>query len=93
MDMGRASAKALFAYAARAFETGIGDAFQRRRPRSSDSTMLSLTRASDRLPGVFQRRIRTVYLVGFHLAKTMQAQPGSESHAAQANGKYVIKSG
>jgi hypothetical protein len=93
LDIGQASAKALLGYATRAFEIGLGDGFQRHRPRSSDSTMLALMEAGDRWPGIFQRRMRAVYLAGFHLAKAMQARPVSEFQAAQDNGKPVVKAG
>jgi hypothetical protein len=55
--------------------------------------MLSLMDAGDRWPGVFQRRMRAVYLAGFHLARAMRAQPASELRAAQENGKPVVKAG
>jgi hypothetical protein len=55
--------------------------------------MLALMAAGDRWPGIFQRRIRAVYLAGFHLAKAMQAQPVSEFRVAQDNGKPVVKAG
>jgi hypothetical protein len=93
VDIGQASAKALLGYATRAFEIGLGDGIQRHRPRSSDSTMLALMEAGDRWPGVFQRRMRAVYLAGFHLAKALQARPASEFQATQDNGKPVIKAG
>jgi hypothetical protein len=75
VDVGQASAKALLGYATRAFEIGLGDGPQRHRPRSSDSTMLALMAAGDRWPGIFQRRMRSVHLAGFHLARAMQARP------------------
>jgi hypothetical protein len=93
VDIGKSSAKALLAYATRAFEIGLGDGIQRHRPRSSDSTMLALMEAGDRWPGVFQGRMRAVYLAGFHLARAMQTQPTSEFQAAQDNGKPVVKAG
>jgi hypothetical protein len=83
----------LLGYATRAFEIGLGDGARRRRPRSSDSTMLALMKAGDRWPGVFQRRMRAVYLDGFHLARAMQAQPASEFQAVQDNGKPIVKAG
>jgi hypothetical protein len=92
-DIGQASAKALLGYATRALEIGLGDGIQRHRPRSSDSTMLALMEAGDRWPGVFQRRMRAIYLAGFHLARAMEAQPASEFEAAQDNGKPVVKAG
>jgi hypothetical protein len=85
--------KALLGYATRALEIGLNDCFQRHRPRSSDSTMLALMEAGDRWPGIFQRRMRAIYLAGFHLARAMQPQPASEFQAAQDNGKPVVKAG
>jgi hypothetical protein len=93
VDVGQASAKALLGYATRAFEIGLGDGIQRHRPRSSDSTMLALMEAGDRWPGIFQRRMRAVYLAGFHLARAMQGQPVSEFQAIQDKGKPVVKAG
>jgi hypothetical protein len=93
VDIGQASAKALLGYATRAFETGLDDGIQRHRPRSSDSTMLVLMEAGDRWPSVFQRRIRAVYLAGFHLARAMQAQPASEFQVGQDNRKPVVEAG
>jgi hypothetical protein len=93
VDVGQASAKALLGYATRAFEIGLDDGPRRRRPRSSDSAMLALMEAGDRWPGVFQRRMRAVYLAGFHLAGAMQARPASEFQAAQDNGNPVVKAG
>ena len=93
VDVRRSSAKALLGYATRAFEIGLGDGTRRRRPRSSDGTMLAFMEAGDRWPGIFQRRMRAVYLAGFHLARAMQAQPVSEFQAAQDNGKPVVKAG
>jgi hypothetical protein len=55
--------------------------------------MLELMEAGDRWPGVFQRRMRAVYLAGFHLAKAIRGQPVSEFQAAQENGQRVIESG
>jgi hypothetical protein len=55
--------------------------------------MLALMRAGDRWPGIFQRRMRAVYLAGFHLAGAIQARPASEFQAAQENGKPVVKAG
>jgi hypothetical protein len=55
--------------------------------------MLALMEAGDRWPGIFQRRMRAVYLAGFHLARAMQAQPVSEFQAAQDNGNPVVKAG
>jgi hypothetical protein len=92
-DIGQASAKALLGYATRVFEIGLDDGARRRRPRSSDSAMLAVMGAGDRWPGVFQRRMRAVYLAGFHLAKALQARPASEFQATQDNGKPVIKAG
>jgi len=92
-DIGQAPAKALLGYATRAFEIGLGDGARRRRPRSSDSTMLAVMEAGDRWPGVFQRRMRAVYLAGFHLARAMQTRPASEFQAVQDNGKPVVKAG
>jgi hypothetical protein len=89
VDIGQASAKALLDYATRALEIGSGDGFRRHRPRSSDSMMLSLMKAGDRWPGVFQRRVRAVYLAGFHLARTMRERPASEFQAAQDDGKPI----
>jgi hypothetical protein len=83
----------LLGYATRAVEIGLNDGFHRHRPRSSDSTMLALMEAGDRWPGVFQGRMRAVYLAGFHLARAMRAQPVSELQAAQDNGKPVVKAG
>jgi hypothetical protein len=91
VDIGQTSAKALLDYATRAFEIGLGDGARRRRPRSSDSTMLALMEAGDRWPGIFQQRMRSVYLAGFHLARAMQTQPVSEFQAAQDNSKPVVK--
>jgi hypothetical protein len=85
--------KALLGYATRAFEIGLGDGARRRRPRSSDSAMLALMEAGDRWPGVFQRRMRAVYLAGFQLARAMQTPPASEFQAAHDNGKSVVKAG
>jgi hypothetical protein len=93
VDIGQTSAKSLLDYATRAFEMGLNDGFHRHRPRSSDSTMLALMEAGDRWPGVFQRRMRAIYLAGFHLARAMQAQPVSEFQAAQENGKPIVKAG
>lgn len=92
-DKGQASAKALLGYATRAVEIGLNDGFHRHRPRSSDSTMLALMEAGDRWPGIFQRRVRAVYLAGFHLARAMQARPANEFQAAQDNRKPVVKAG
>jgi hypothetical protein len=92
VDIGQASAKALLDYATRALEIGLGDSRQRHRPRSSDGMMLSLMEAGDRWPGVFQRRMRAVYLAGFHLASETRAQP-VEFQAAQDNRKPVVKAG
>jgi hypothetical protein len=83
----------LLGYATRALEIGLNDGFHRHRPRSTDSMMLALMQAGDRWPGIFQRRMRAVYLAGFHLAKAMQAQPVSEFQAAQDDGKPVVKAG
>jgi hypothetical protein len=91
-DKGQTSAEALLGYATRAVEIGLNDGFHRHRPRSSDSTMLALMAAGDRWPGVFQRRMRAVYLAGFHLARAMQAQPVSEFQAVQ-DGKPIVKAG
>jgi len=55
--------------------------------------MLALMAAGDRWPGIFQRRMRAVYLAGFHLARAMRAQPVSEFQAAKDNGKPVVKAG
>jgi hypothetical protein len=55
--------------------------------------MLVLMETGDRWPGVFQRRMRAVYLAGFHLARAMQARPASEFQAAQDSGKPVVKAG
>jgi hypothetical protein len=55
--------------------------------------MLSLMEPGDRWPGVFQRRMRAVYLAAFHLAGAMQARPASEFQAVQDNGKPVVKAG
>jgi len=93
VNVGQASAKALLGYATRAFEIGLRDGARRRRPRSSDSTMLALMEAGDRWPGIFQRRMRAVYLAGFHLARAMQTRPVSEYQAVQNNGNPVIKAG
>lgn len=92
-DIGQASEKALLGYATRAFEIGLGDGIQRHRPRSSDSTMLALMEAGDRWPGVFQSRMRAVYLAGFHLARAMQARPASEFQAVEDNGTPAVKAG
>ena len=92
-DKGQVSAKALLGYATRAVEIGLNDGFHRHRPRSSDSTMLALMKAGDRWPGVFQRRMRAVYLAGFHLARTMQAQPAGEFQTVQDSDKSAAKAG
>jgi hypothetical protein len=55
--------------------------------------MLALMAAGDRWPGVFQRRMRAVYLASFHLAKAIRTQPASEFRADQENGLSIIKSG
>jgi hypothetical protein len=56
--------------------------------------MLALMEAGDRWPGVFQRRLRAVYLAGFHLARAMQTRPVmSEYQAVQDNGNHVVKAG
>jgi hypothetical protein len=93
VDVSQASAKALLGYATRAVEIGLNDGFHRHRPRSSDSTMLALMEAVDRWPGEFQRRMRAVYLAGFHLARAMQARPASEFQVAEDNGNPVVKAG
>jgi hypothetical protein len=92
-DKGQVSAEALLGYATRAVEIGLNDGFHRHRPRSRDSMMLALMEAGDRWPGVFQRRVRAVYLAGFHLARAMQAQPVGEFQAAQDNDKPAAKAG
>jgi hypothetical protein len=74
MDIGRASARAVVRYAKRAFEMGLSDGFDRRRPRSSDGAMVALMASGDRWPGTFQRRLRAVYLAGFHIAKMIPAK-------------------
>jgi hypothetical protein len=86
VDLSQASAKALLGYATRAVEIGLNDG-------SSDSTMLALMEAVDRWPGEFQRRMRAVYLAGFHLARAMQARPASEFQVAEDNGNPVVKAG
>jgi hypothetical protein len=93
VDIGQATAKALLDYATRAFDIGLRDGIQRYRPRSSDSTMLALMEAGDRWPGIFQRRMRAVYLAGFHLARAMQTRPESDYQAVQNNGNPVVKAG
>jgi hypothetical protein len=55
--------------------------------------MLGVMEAGDRWPGVFQRRMRAVYLAGFHLAQAMQTQPASELKAVQDNGNPIVKAG
>lgn len=80
-------------YAARAFELGLGDGSQRRRPRSSDSAMLALMAGGDRWPGVFQQSMRAVYLAGFRLAMALRAQPPSELQVAEESGRRAIKGG
>jgi hypothetical protein len=92
-DKGQVLAKALLGYATRAVEIGLNDGSHRPRPRSSDSTMLALMAAGDRWPGIFQRRMRAVYLAGFHLARAMQAQPVNEFQAVQDSGNPTVKAG
>jgi hypothetical protein len=79
-------------YATRALEIGFDDGIRRHRPRSSDST-LALMEAGDRWPWIFQRRMRAVYLAGFHLARAMRAQPVSECEVAEDDGTPVAKAG
>jgi hypothetical protein len=74
LDIGKASAGAIVGYATKAFETGLSDGFDRRRPRSRDGTLLALMAEGDRWPGDFQRSMRAVYLAGFRLARAIQAQ-------------------
>jgi hypothetical protein len=93
VDIEQASAKALLDYATRALEIGFDDGIRRHRPRSSDSTMLALLEAGDRWPGIFQRRMRAVYLAGFHLARAMRARPVIECEVAEDDGDPVAKAG
>jgi len=74
MDIGQVSAGTVVRYATRAFEIGLSDGFERHRPRSSDGAMLAVMESGDRWPGAFQRRMRSVYLAGFHVAKMIRAQ-------------------
>lgn len=92
-DIAEASANALLGYATKAFEIGLDDGVQRRRPRSGDGAMLALMDAGDRWPAIFQREMRSVYLAGFRLAKTIRAQPASNFWATEEHGRRVIKSG
>ena len=55
--------------------------------------MLALMAAGDRWPGVFQRRMRAVYLAGFHLARATRAQSASEFQAVQDNCNPIVKAG
>jgi hypothetical protein len=65
LDIGQASAGVIVGYATKAFEAGLCDGFDRRRPRSKDGTLLALMAEGDRWPGAFQRSMRAVYLAGF----------------------------
>lgn len=90
--MTEASVAALSARAATAFEAGLCDGFQRRRPRSTDSVMMSVMEIGDRWHEVFQRRMRAIYLAGYHIAKARRAPQRSDREAAQQeNGRRVIK--
>jgi hypothetical protein len=89
LDIDEASARAMCGLAVLAFELGLRDGSQRRRPRSSDSAMLALMEAGDRWPGVFQNSMRAVYLAGFRLAQAIRSLPASELQLA--NGRRVIK--
>jgi hypothetical protein len=55
--------------------------------------MLALMEAGDRWLGVFQRRMRAVYLAGFHLARAMQTEPVSEFQVAGDDRNPVAKAG
>jgi hypothetical protein len=55
--------------------------------------MLALMEAGDRWPGIFQRRMRAVYLAGFHLARAMETRPVSEYQAVRDNGNPIVKAG
>ena len=89
LDIGETFTGAMCGLAVLAFELGLRDGSQRRRPRSSDGTMLALMEAGDRWPGVFQNSMRAVYLAGFRLAKAIRSLPASEFQLA--NGRHVIK--
>jgi hypothetical protein len=91
VDIRTASASVVLGFATRAFKMGLHDSAERRRPRSSDSAMLSLMGAGDRWPGVFQRGMRAVYLAGFHLAKAIREQPPSEFLGAFGKGNASSK--
>jgi hypothetical protein len=93
LDIGETFTGAMCGLAALAFELGLRDGSQRRRPRSSDSAMLALMEAGDRWPGVFQNSMRAVYLAGFRLAKAIRSLPASEFQLAEERGKRFIKSG
>lgn len=93
MDMATASAAALERKATLAFQAGLCDGFQRRRPRPSDSVMMSLMEPGDRWASIFQEQMRRIYLAGYQLAKAKREAPKSELEAAQENGRRVIKLG